>query len=112
MVRLFAFSPLQHLVAYALYSVSPGFSVHGILQARILEWVAILQGIFQTQGSNLGVPHCRQILYHLNRQGSPKQGVNKILGHLNTLKRELDLKVLDLSLSFDFPSPCDLGHVI
>ena len=33
----------------------PGSSVHGILQARILEWVAmpLLQGIFLTQGSNL-----------------------------------------------------------
>ena len=32
----------------------PGSSVHEILQARILEWVAILlQGIFLTQGSNL-----------------------------------------------------------
>ena len=32
----------------------PGFSVHGILQARILEWVAISssRGIFPTQGSN------------------------------------------------------------
>ena len=32
----------------------PGFSVHGILQARILEWVARLssRGIFLTQGSN------------------------------------------------------------
>ena len=31
----------------------PGSSVHGIFQARILEWVAIshLQGIFLTQGS-------------------------------------------------------------
>ena len=30
----------------------PGSSLHGILQARILEWVAIflLQGIFLTQG--------------------------------------------------------------
>ena len=30
----------------------PGFSVHGALQARILEWVgyALLQGIFPTQG--------------------------------------------------------------
>ena len=28
----------------------PGSSVHGILQARILEWVALLQGIFPTQG--------------------------------------------------------------
>ena len=43
----------------------PGSSVHGILQARILEWVAIslLQGIFPTQESNLGLLHCRQILY-------------------------------------------------
>ena len=32
----------------------PGFSVHGILQARILEWVAIpsFRGIFLAQGSN------------------------------------------------------------
>ena len=31
----------------------PGSSVHEILQARILEWVALLQGIFPTQGLNL-----------------------------------------------------------
>ena len=29
-----------------------------------------LQGIFLIQGSNLGLPHCRQILYHLSHQGS------------------------------------------
>ena len=42
----------------------PGCSVHGILQARILEWVAISfsRGIFLTQGSNPGLPHCRQTL--------------------------------------------------
>ena len=35
----------------------PGSSVHGILQSRILEWVAILSpGIFPTQGSNLHLP--------------------------------------------------------
>ena len=28
----------------------------------------LLQGIFLTQGSNLGLPHCRQILYHLSHQ--------------------------------------------
>ncbi|CAI9152038.1 unnamed protein product [Rangifer tarandus platyrhynchus] len=41
-----------------------GSSVHGILQARILEWVAIpfSRGIFPTQGLNLGLLHCRQIL--------------------------------------------------
>ena len=46
----------------------PGSSVHGILQARILEWVAIPfdRGIFLAQGSNLGFLHCRQILYHLS----------------------------------------------
>ena len=32
---------------------------------------ALLQGIFPTQGLNSGLPHCRQILYHLNHQGSP-----------------------------------------
>ena len=31
----------------------------------------LLQGIFPTQGSNLGLPHCKQILYHLSHQGSP-----------------------------------------
>ena len=31
----------------------------------------LLQEIFPTQGSNLGVLHCRQILYHLSHLGSP-----------------------------------------
>ena len=32
----------------------------------------LLQGIFPTQGSNPGLPLCRQILYQLSRTGSPK----------------------------------------
>ena len=32
---------------------------------------SLLQGIFPTQRSNPGLPHCRQILYQLNLQGSP-----------------------------------------
>ena len=32
--------------------------------------LALLQGIFPTQGSNPGLPHCRWILYHLSHQGS------------------------------------------
>ena len=46
----------------------PGSPVHVILQARLLEWIAIplLQRIFLTQGSNPGLLHCRQILYHLS----------------------------------------------
>ena len=31
----------------------------------------LLQGIFPTQGSNPGLLHCRQIIYHLNNKGSP-----------------------------------------
>ena len=51
---------------------APGSSVHGILQARTLECVSIpsSRGIFLTQGSNLGLLHCRQILYCLSHQGS------------------------------------------
>ena len=47
----------------------PGFSIHEILQARILEWVAIPfpQGIFPTQGLNPGLPYCGHY-YHLNHQ--------------------------------------------
>ena len=48
----------------------PGSPVHGILQAGMLEWVNhfLLQRIFLTQGSNLGLVHCRQILYQLSHQ--------------------------------------------
>ena len=42
----------------------PGSFVHEIFQARILEWVAILQGIFPTWGLSLSLLHCRQILCH------------------------------------------------
>ena len=48
----------------------PGSTVHGIFQARILEWV----GIPFSRGSsrsNLALPHYRQILYHLSHQRSP-----------------------------------------
>ena len=31
---------------------------------------SLLQGIFPTQGLNLGLLHCRQILYHLGHKGS------------------------------------------
>ena len=53
----------------------PGSSVHGILQVRILEWVAISfsGGILPTQGSNPGLLHCRQILYCLSYQARPSE---------------------------------------
>ena len=60
------FDSLQTRGLYGL----PGFSVHGIFQARILEWVAnfLLLGIFSTQGLNLDHQHCRQILYCLSQK--------------------------------------------
>ena len=46
----------------------------GFSQVRILEWEVMpsSRGIFPTQGSNSGLPHCRRILYHLSHQGSPR----------------------------------------
>ena len=53
----------------------PGCSVYGILQVRILEWVAIpFSEIFPTQRLNPGLLHCRWILYCLTHLGSPKSG--------------------------------------
>ena len=41
---------------------------------------AFLRGIFPTQGSNPGLPHCRQILYCLSHPGScPMSKGNQIL---------------------------------
>ena len=48
----------------------PGSSVRGILRARV-GCHFLLQGIFPTQGWNLGLLHCRQILYCLSHRGSP-----------------------------------------
>ena len=43
----------------------PGSSVQGILQAILLEWLAV-------PFSGDGLQPCRQILYHLSHQGSPR----------------------------------------
>ena len=34
--------------------------------------LSLLQGIFPTQGSNPGLPHCGQILYQLSHKGNPR----------------------------------------
>ena len=55
---------------------------HGLWHVRLLcPWDSagkntgvgnrsLLQGLFLTEGSNLELLHCRQILYHLSHQGS------------------------------------------
>ena len=53
-------------------------AVHGVtkLQIWLNNWAELshplLQGIFPTQGSNLGLLHCRQILHCLSHQKDPK----------------------------------------
>ena len=76
-----AFSSSQRLVAQ---SCLDSLQAQGLWPARLLSpWNSpgkntrvgchfLLQGIFSTQGSNLGFLKCRQILYHLSHQGSPK----------------------------------------
>ena len=41
---------------------------------------SLLQGIFPTQGSNPGLPHCRWILYQLSHKGSPRELIFPIAG--------------------------------
>ena len=64
----------------------PGSSVHGILQARILKWVAILfsRGSSRLRDWTLSLSCCRQILYHLSHQGRLNSPVDV---NLNCLKR-------------------------
>ena len=60
--------------------MSDSLQPHGLLPIRLLRpWDFpgkgigvgchfLLQGIFLTQGSNLGLPHCRQMLYRLSHR--------------------------------------------
>ena len=63
--------------------MSDSLQPHGLQTTKILcPWDSpgkntgvgchfLLQGIFPTQGLNLGLLHYRQILYHLSHQESP-----------------------------------------
>ena len=88
----------------------PGSSVHGILQARMLEWVAMpsCRGLFPTQGSNPGLPHCRRILYHLSHQESPTQ----LLERINDSPRYIDYKATVLVCAVCFLGGCVCGYVM
>jgi len=43
--------------------------------------LSLLQGIFPTQGSNPGLPHCRRILYQLNHKGNPLVFLSRIINN-------------------------------
>ena len=50
--------------------IPPRFSVHGILQARILEWIIIPFSKGSSLPRDQTWEHCRQFLYHLSHQES------------------------------------------
>ena len=60
MLRPYGLQPTRLLCQWDFPGNSPGVDCH-----------FLLQGIFPTQGLNLGLLHCRQTLYHLSHQGSP-----------------------------------------
>ena len=79
-----------------LDSSPPGSSVHGIFQARILEWVAILP-IHRSNPSLLCLLPCRWILYPLSHQGSPD------LTHITCLLTwKVLLKIIQVAMSSSF----------
>ena len=53
----------------------PGSSIREILHVKTLRVGShsLLQGIFLTQGWNPSLLHCRQVLYCLSHQGSPRE---------------------------------------
>ena len=57
---LMSCSPPDSSVSGASPGKNTGVGCHALLQ------------IFPTQGSNPGLPHYRQALYHLSQQGSPE----------------------------------------
>ena len=58
-----------------------GSSVHGDSPGKNAEvgCHALLLGIFPTNRSNPGLPHCWHILYHLSHQGSPADKVKAMI---------------------------------
>ena len=48
-----------------------------------VDRLSLLQGIFPTQRSNPGLPHCRRILYQLSHKESPRI----LVGSLSLLQR-------------------------
>ena len=69
---------LNHLESESCSVMSNSLWPHGLYspwnspgQNTGVGSLSLLQGIFPTQGSNPGLPHCRRILYQLSHKGSP-----------------------------------------
>ena len=63
---------LKVKVAHLYPTFTTPWTIQSMEFSRPEYWssLSLLQGIFPTQGSNLSLLHCRQILYHLSYQGS------------------------------------------
>ena len=62
----------RSVISNAMDCSLPGISAHGILQARILEWIAIsFSGGASQPRDNPSLLHWDQILYHLSYVESP-----------------------------------------
>ena len=79
-------SRFSRVQLFATLCSPPGCSVHGILQARILESVAMPSSRESSQPGDrtrlsLGLLHCRQILYTLSQLGSPAKSLRGFTRH-------------------------------
>ena len=59
--------------------IPPDSSAHGLLQARILEWVAF-------PVSNPGLLHCKQILYHVSQHKNKLKWIQDLNIRLDIIK--------------------------
>ena len=71
--------PVLHSWKVKVAQLCPTLRPHGLYspwdspgQNAGVGSLSLLQGTFPTQGSNPGLPHCRQILYQLSHKGSPR----------------------------------------
>ena len=72
-------SPHESEVSESRSVVSSSLQPHGLHspqnspgQNTGVGSLSLLQGIFPTQGSSPGLPHCRRIIYQLSHKGSPR----------------------------------------
>ena len=73
----------------------PGSSVCGILQAKMLEWVAMFssRGSFQSRNQTLlHLLHWQAVLYHQHHLGSLNQACSNIKLKRETIKERVDNK--------------------
>ena len=78
LIRIEKHSHVLHDASESRSVVSNSLRPHGLYspwtspgQNTGVGSLSLLQGIFPTQGSNPGLPPCRQSLYQLSHKGSP-----------------------------------------